>query len=320
MRERLRHLADFLRYAEKERNLSPHTVAAYRRDVLQLHRFLDGYLATADWAWPDVDRLAIRSFLGALEERGLKRSTVSRKLSAVRSFFSFLHRTERVSGNPARHIRATSRGRTLPGYLSEEQADRLFEALRERTARDGGLLALRDRALVELIYSSGLRLAEVQSLDVQDVDLRARQARVRGKGGKERVVPVGREAAGALRRYLESRRTAKRKSPSRGRSGFPSVPLFVSRRGGRLSRRQIQRAVSRTLEAVAGGEGLSTHALRHSFATHLLDRGADLMAVKEMLGHASLSTTRLYTHTSVERLRKVYQLAHPRAGEEPSDD
>lgn len=306
MTQRQSWLADFLRYTEKERNLSPNTVAAYERDLQQFCRFLDEYLGGTGWRWEDVDRLTIRSFLGSLEARRLKRSTISRKLSAIRSFYGFLHRVDRIPANPARLVRAPRKGRTLPGYLTEDRTERLFEFLRVRAAHDGGLIAVRNRALLELIYSCGLRLAEVQQLNVGDLDFRALQVRVHGKGGKQRIVPLGRDAAAALTGYLELR----------GETG-PDTPLFLSVRKGRLSRRQIQRAVSSTLDAVARGEGLSTHALRHSFATHLLDRGADLIAVKEMLGHVSLSTTRVYTHTSVERLQKVYKLAHPRAGESP---
>jgi len=314
MTERQSWLADFLRYTEKERNLSPNTVAAYERDLLQFDRFLDEYLGRTDWRWEDVDRLTIRSFLGSLEARRLKRSTISRKLSAIRSFYAFLHRVDRITANPARLVRAPRKGRTLPGYLTEDRTERLFDYLRIRATHDGGLVAVRNRALLELIYSCGLRLAEVQQLNVGDLELQALQVRVRGKGGKQRIVPLGREAAGALTGYLGLRgETAAAAGDAVYRS--PDAPLFLSLRGGRLSRRQIQRAVSSTLDAVARGEGLSTHALRHSFATHLLDRGADLIAVKEMLGHVSLSTTRVYTHTSVERLQRVYKLAHPRAGE-----
>jgi integrase/recombinase XerC len=302
-------IPDFLRYAEKERLLSPHTVAGYRRDLGVFADFLDGYLASRHWSWDEVDRQAIRAFLGELTHRGLARSTIARKLSAVRALFRFLHRTGQVSSSPARLVRSPRRERTLPGYLSDDQAARLFDLLRDRAIRDGGFLALRNRALIELLYSCGLRLAEVQQLDLEDVDLASRQARVLGKGRKERIVPVGRHAVEALRAYLPARS----ERADRSGQGVPRLPVFISTRGGRLSRRQIQRAVSRTLDAVAAGERLSTHALRHSFATHMLNRGADLVAVKELLGHSSLSTTRIYTHTSRERLKRIYRQAHPRA-------
>ncbi len=197
--------------------------------------------------------------------------------------------------------------------------------LRAHAEKQGGFLALRNRALLELLYSSGLRLGEVERLDLQSVDLRSRQVRVLGKGRKERIVPFGGPAAAAIQAYLPARQdlVAKRKRADEARpaldggglgsGGALDAPLFVSRHGRRLSRRQIQRTVGRTLEAVACGERLSVHALRHSFATHLLDNGADLVAVKELLGHSSLSTTRIYTHTTTDKLRRVYKQAHPRA-------
>jgi integrase/recombinase XerC len=303
---------DFLRYAEKERLLSPHTVSGYRRDLRLFVEFVDGYLGSRSWDWNAIDRQAVRAFLGELDRRGLARSTMSRKLSAVRALFRFLHRTGEVEASPARLVRSPRRERTLPGYLSADQTAELFDLLRERAVRDGGFLALRNRALIELLYSCGLRLAEIQQLDLQDVDLAGGQVRVLGKGRKERIVPVGRAAADALRAYLPAR-SERATAGDAGDGKMPRLPVFVSTRGGRLSRRQIQRAVTGTLDAVATGERLSTHALRHTFATHMLDRGADLVAVKELLGHASLSTTRIYTHTSRDRLKRVYRQAHPRA-------
>jgi integrase/recombinase XerC len=231
---------------------------------------------------------------------------VARKLSAVRVFYRFLYRNDLVDVNPARLVRTPRKREDLPGYLTRGQAEALFDTLEEYAA-EGDPLTLRDRALIEIIYSCGLRLAEVQGLDDDDVDRTRGLARVLGKGGKERIVPVGRQAVEAIERYLERRSEISRSTDEDERA------LFVSRRGRRLSRRQIQRSVGRWLTWVAGGEELSTHALRHTFATHLLDSGADLMAVKELLGHASLSTTRIYTHTSRERLLKTYRRSHPRA-------
>jgi integrase/recombinase XerC len=310
---------DFLQYARIERGLSAHTVAAYRRDLGEFIAFLKGYLAASEWSWKTVDRTAIRAYLGSLQKRGLQRTTIARKLSATRAFFRFLHRTDRITHNPARLVRAPKRSRKLPAYLSQVQADDLFVLLRAQAEQESGFLSLRNRALMELLYSAGLRLAEVEALDLQGVDLRSRQVRVLGKGRKERIVPFGGPAAKAIeaylperRRLMESRREDAERTGSRQRPRL-DAPLFVSRHGRRLSRRQIQRTVGRTLEKVAAGEGLSVHALRHSFATHLMDNGADLLAVKELLGHASLSTTRIYTHTSTEKLRRVYRRSHPRA-------
>lgn len=293
---------DYLRYAGAERRLSPNTVAGYRRDLDQFAGFLDEYLAVA-WEWADVDRVAIRAFLGSLESRGLKRSSIQRKLAAIRAFFAFLHRTDRLATNPARSVRSPRRDRALPGFLTEEGAATLFDAIGTMAREDGGFLPMRRWALLELLYSCGLRLAEIQTLDRVALDLTGGQVRVLGKGGVERVVPVGRRAGTALRSYLEVR------------PDLDTDAVFVSTRGRRLSRRQIQRDVSGALETVADGERLSTHSLRHTFATHLLDRGADLVSVKELLGHASLTTTRIYTHTSVERLKRVHARAHPRGGD-----
>lgn len=305
--------ADFLRYAELERRLSPHTVAAYGRDLCQFERFQNDYLGRVDWSWVEVDRLAIRSFLGWLEQRGLRRSTVQRKLSALRAFYAFLHRMDVVETNPARLVRAPRRERRLPGYLTRDRSDSLFDLLAADARAEGSLVALRRWALLELLYSCGLRLAEAQGLDVDDVDLCGRSARVLGKGDKERIVPLGARAAEAISAYMAIRSDLA--SPGGSRRSEPAeAPLFLSLRGGRLSRRQIQRTVTDALRIAAGGERLSTHSLRHTFATHLLDGGADLVAVKEMLGHASLSTTRVYTHTSVERLKDVHARSHPRGG------
>ncbi|MEJ2311690.1 MAG: tyrosine recombinase [Gemmatimonadales bacterium] len=311
---------DFLRYAQNERGLSAHTVAAYRRDLGEFVGFLQAYLAAPAWSWETVDRMAIRSFLGSLQKRGLQRTTIARKLSATRAFFRFLHRTDRIPHNPARLVRAPTKSRKLPAYLSQVQADDLFVLLRAHAEQDGGFLSVRNRALMELLYSAGLRLAEVEALDLQGIDLRSRQVRVLGKGRKERIVPFGGPAAIAIEAYLpERRRLVERKRREETERSAPmprptlDAPLFVSRHGRRLSRRQIQRTVGRTLEKVAAGEGLSVHALRHSFATHLMDNGADLVAVKELLGHSSLSTTRIYTHTTTEKLKRVYRKSHPRA-------
>ncbi len=302
-RARREWVDDFLRYARAERRLSPNTVSAYRRDLDQFEAFVSAYEGTRDWTWADVHRVSIRSFMGDLELRGLKRSSIARKLAAVRAFFAFLQRTDRVEASPARLVRTPRGDRTLPSFLSEEDARKLLDSAGEAARHEGSAVALRRWALLELLYSCGLRLAEVQGLDVTAVDRHTGQVRALGKGGKERVVPLGRPASEALGAYFGKR----------GESA--SRAAFLSIRGTRLSRRQIQRDVTAQLEGVAEGDPLTTHSLRHSFATHLLDRGADLVSVKEMLGHASLSTTRIYTHTSVDRLKRVHSRAHPRGGE-----
>ncbi len=312
-------IAEFLRYAEDERRLSPHTVDAYRRDLASFAGFLDQHRG-GNWTWEEVDRLDIRSWLGALRASGRADSTLRRRLSAVRALFRYLYRTDRTTTNPARGVRTPRSGRHLPSHLTRAQADSLFERLDELSAPpqaddDAGRVRLaRNRAIIELFYSSGLRLSELHTLDREAVDLREHRLRARGKGSKERIVPIGSNAVDAISSYLSMSRRAPPSGPSESRpERFAGDPLFTTTTGRRLSRRQIQRVVQGILEGVAGAEGLSPHSLRHSFATHLLDEGADLMAVRELLGHASLSTTRVYTHTSKERLLEAYRKAHPRA-------
>jgi len=296
----------FLRNLADARHLSPHTVNAYRRDLGEFTGFLERRLRRSEWRWSEVDRNLLRGFLGELNRRGLARRTIARKVSAVRSFLRFLHREEIIDANPARTVRSPKLERTLPGWLTRAEIERLFDAAELRSA-EGGFRGVRDHAVVELFYATGMRLSELQALDTGSIDLIAEQARVMGKGRKERILPIGRAAAAALRRYELRRREVV------GRDPRDRAALFMSERGRRLSNRQLQNIVKRFLAAAADDAGLSTHSLRHSFATHLLDAGADLMAVKELLGHASLSTTRIYTHTSRERLKQVYRQAHPRA-------
>jgi integrase/recombinase XerC len=298
-------MMEYLRYIEEGRQLSPHTVAAYRRDLTQFREWLDTQYDAREWS--DVDRLDLRSFLGFLTRNGLARRTISRKLSAIRTFYRWLHRERLVESNPARTVRSPKTERRLPGWMTRSDVDRLF-SLAESRAAEGGFRGARDLAILETFYATGMRVSELQGLSVTDIDLVSDQVKVRGKGRKERIVPMGRAAARALRRYENRRLELLRTCDHPDRQA-----LFVSKSGRRLSTRRIQTLVREYLDAVADAGTLSTHSLRHSFATHLLDAGADLMAVKELLGHASLSTTRIYTHTSKERLKKVYGEAHPRA-------
>jgi integrase/recombinase XerC len=301
-------VADFLRQLADERQLSGHTVLSYRKDLSDLQEFLTGYHGTPEWAWDDLDRLTLRAFMGWCQRRGLSRRTTARKLSAVRSFYRFMHLEERVESNPTRAVRAPKAEKRLPGHLSRADVDSVFRGAELRAA-ENTLAGTRDLTVLELLYGSGLRLSELHGLDLQDLDLVTDQAKVRGKGRKERIVPITRAAATAIRRY-EPRRSETLSSSS---GGADRRALLLNKSGRRLSRRSIQETVRRALELAAKGEGLSAHSLRHSFATHLLDAGADLMAVKELLGHVSLSTTRIYTHASRERLKQVYRDAHPRS-------
>jgi integrase/recombinase XerC len=279
-------------------------VAAYRRDVEQFQDFCDRHYG--EWSWATVDRLGIRGFLAELQRRGLARRSAARALSAVRSLYRFLADHHGITNPAPRAARMPKLEKRLPGYLERGQAAQLFDYAEARAAGDQ-FEAVRDLAMLELFYSTGMRLSELAGLDLRFLDLLSDQARVLGKGRKERIVPVGSKAVQALRRYL-----ALRDEVARGR-GADREAVFLSKRGRRLAPRSIQRAMHRLLDGV-GGEGLRVHSLRHSFATHMLDAGADLRAVQELLGHASLRTTQIYTHTSVERLKKVYHQAHPRGG------
>jgi integrase/recombinase XerC len=298
----------FLRYVAHERQLSPQTVRAYGDDLREFSAFLGRYYGSDEWSWSGVDRLAIRSWMcDQATRRGLARSSIARKLSAVRSFYRWLHVEGGVEANPARAVRTPAKVRSLPGFLTREQMDAVFASAQLRAA-EGGFHALRNLAIVELFYSAGLRVSELQGLNVDQLDLLSERVRVMGKGRRERIVPVGRMALGSLRAYYEVRDRVLDAAPRPdGRA------VFLGQTGRRLSVRQIQNVVGAFLREVAGEAGLSTHSLRHTFATHMLDAGADLLAVKELLGHASLSTTQIYTHTSKERLKRVYRQAHPRA-------
>jgi len=297
-----RLLAAFVADLRDVRNLSPNTVAAYRRDV-------DAYLGSdaGDEGGDPVGRgftyPELRRYLAGLRGRGLGARTVSRKVAALRAFGDYLLDHELLDENPARALVTPKVRAGLPVAISQRDVARLFE---------GSLpLGSRDRAILELLYASGIRLAELVALDVADLDLRGRRVRVMGKGARERLAPLGRAAEAAVRAYLRDP-----ERPPNRETG--EEPLFLGPRGRRLSRRTVQRVVTRWLSEVSAETRLSPHVLRHTFATHLLERGADLRSVQELLGHKALTSTQIYTHLTVERLRKSYDRAHPRGG--PGDD
>lgn len=327
------HLRRFLDHLRFNRNVSARTVRAYESDLTQYIRFLEGRLGRpADRIAPaDVDYPAVRAFMREQYDRGLARSSQARRLAAIRSFGRYLRREEVIERDPGALMTTPKQDRKLPARLDEGEMTRLLEA------PDGATpLGRRDRAILELFYASGLRLSELAGLGIEDVDLNSRFVRVLGKGGKERIVPFNRATAAALRACLADRealvrkggaprsgargcaedaeRQAKHDRPRSGARGRASAePLFVNYRGGRLSARSVDRLVRRYVAAVSTRYGVSPHALRHSFATHLLERGADLRAIQEMLGHARISTTQRYTHVSPAQLLSVYQKTHPKA-------
>ena len=300
----MNEIAEFVTFLEKERNDSPNTVKAYARDLEGFAAFCQDYYG-GPWSWAGVDRLAVRGFLAAEQRRGLARRSVARALSALRTFYRFLNATRGLEVNPARAARTPRLEKTLPTWLDRAEIEMLFADAEARAAA-GGFREVRDLAMLELFYSTGMRLSELAGLNDPDVDLVSDQVKARGKGKKERLVPVGSHATSALRKYLEIR---DRIATARG----GNRPMFVNMRGKRITPRGIQLAMKRLFDTLSRGKELHVHTLRHSFATHLLDAGADLRSVQELLGHASLGTTQVYTHTSVERLKKVYQQAHPRA-------
>ncbi|NIM52575.1 MAG: tyrosine recombinase XerC [Gemmatimonadales bacterium] len=301
-------VGEFLTYLAKERNDSPHTVKAYGRDLEAFQTFCDEYYGGAErWRWTTVDRLALRSFMGELKRRGLAKRSIARAVSGLRTFYRFLGGRYGIEENPAKGVRLPKLDRRLPAVLDRAQVDLMFEYA-ESLAAEGGFRERRDHAVLELFYATGMRLSELAGLNVSDVDVVSEQVKVRGKGKKERIVPFGSYAARALRRYYGERDDLLAESRRGDRRA-----VFLSQRGRRLSPRGVQLVVQRFLRVLGQSAGFKVHTLRHSFATHLLDAGADLRAVQELLGHASLSTTQVYTHTSVERLKKVYQKAHPRA-------
>lgn len=292
-------LKRFEQHLATERSLSPHSVAAYLRDLSHFRHFLQetGHAGPAlEWL-KGIDLLLLRRYLAQLH-KSCSRTSIGRKLSALRSFFRFLVRERILAVSPADGLSTPRREQYLPKVLSAEQAGRLLD----QPVPGRPLLILRDLAIFELIYSCGLRIGECTGLDVAAVDLVQQSLRVLGKGNKERILPVGQQAINALRSYLEQRRWP----PA-------SAPLFVNQRGGRLTPRSVQRNLKQRLLLLGLPTDATPHALRHSFATHLLDAGADLRAIQELLGHASLSTTQKYTRVSFSHLTEVYDRAHPRS-------
>jgi integrase/recombinase XerC len=293
-------IGEFLNYLTYERNVSPNTVAAYRNDLESFLTFLCDDYFTMQRDLLDlrrVDHLAVRSYLAHLARKKLSRSSTARHLSALRSFFKYLMREGALETNPARAVATPKREKHLPAVMQPSDVALLIEQ------PDGDdALGLRDRACLELLYGSGLRISELVGIDIDDVELRARLVKVRGKGSKERIVPFGSKAEAAIRLWLAARKA----------SGEESA-LFVNYRGERITARSVRRHFDRYVRDAALKVGVSPHTMRHSFATHLLNAGADLRAIQELLGHASLSTTQKYTHLNDWQLIAVYKKAHPRA-------
>jgi integrase/recombinase XerC len=303
-----RAIDEFEGYIADARRLSAQTVRAYRSDLDRFATFWEREFeegSAAATPLSRIDTLAVRSYLASLHRAKLASRSLARHLSTLRTFFRWACREGHVAKNPARSLPSPKLPRSLPRAMTRPDTERLLEADEEGTFPE------RDRALFELLYATGMRVSEAAGLDLEDVDFSARLLRVLGKGNKERIAPFGEEAGDALAAYLPAREARRR--TARETSDDDGEPVFVNARGGRLTTRSMARLLKTRLRAAGLSAEISPHALRHSFATHLLEAGADLRAIQELLGHASLSTTQKYTHLDAARLREVYRKAHPKA-------
>jgi len=298
------HVSTYLDYLSRERNYSSHTLAAYSEDLRQFTEFLKRHFAGDSWSLKSVDHLTIRLFLGDLLEQGMGKRSVARKLAAIRSWMKFLVRKNVLRTNPALNVVTPKLPKKLPVFLDESSINTMMSLPDVSTP-----VGSRDRAVLELLYGTGMRLSELIQLDLGDVDFYNETVKVFGKGRKHRIIPLGRKAREAMSEYFRKREElfTDATQPDDRKA------IFLSVHGRRIYPKGIYEIVHRSIAAVSEIEKKSPHVLRHTFATHLLNRGADLRAVKELLGHESLSTTQLYTHVTVDRLKRIYHQAHPKA-------
>lgn len=290
-----RFVDKFINYLNVEKNSSAHTIINYKVDLKSFAQFVGDKEITA------IDHLLLRKFLAEMRARNYAKRTIARKLASLRSFFRFLYREGHIKTNPITAISTPKLDKKLPVVLDEGKVAKLLEC-----ASGDDVFGLRDKALLETIYSSGIRVSELVGLNINNVDLIGEVIKVLGKGSKERMVPIGGPAVSALRKYLDKRDEMDVKDKAKN-------AVFLGKNGTRLWDRSVRRILNKYITLCSVAEHISPHSLRHSFATHLLDRGADLRSVQELLGHANLSTTQIYTHVTTERLKSVYDKAHPRA-------
>lgn len=291
-----KELGQFLDFLQHEKNSSPHTIASYKRDLSQLA----GYLEEKKIGLKKIDVVVLRGFLARLHETKNKKSTVARKLAAIRSFLQFCMNKKWLEDNPAKNVATPKQERHVPSFLSEDEMAKFLDLPRSDNPLD-----LRDKALLELLYATGLRVSELVGANLDDLNFSDRLIRVRGKGKKERIVPFGRKAEESLALYIRAR-------PKINKGEIERNAVFLNFRGERLTSRSVERIVDKYLQLTAIQREISPHSLRHSFASHLLSRGADLRMIQELLGHESLSTTQKYTHLDLKHLLEVYQKSHPR--------
>jgi len=297
------HLDNFLRYLDAERNYSNKTILAYRIDLEEFTSFVEQRFDTRSFSLKDISKNEIRSFLGQLARKKLEKKSIARKLSAVKSFFRYLMKNQLVASNPSKLISTPKYEKKVPSFFTQEQLTALFDLIDTSTAE-----GCRDKTILELFYTSGIRLSELIRLDQRDISYSNRTISVFGKGSKQRIIPIGSEALSAIKNYLSVRSAV-----SKNTHNADPHALFIVSSGKRITPLAVQRLVKRYLLQVSDAKKLSPHVLRHSFATHLLDNGADMIAVKELLGHENLSTTQIYTHVTMDRLKNAYKKAHPRA-------
>lgn len=297
-------IGKYLRYLKVERNASPHTITSYQNDLDQFYSFCQAHF---DQEEPDIngaERITIRLWLGKLSERGLAKSSIARKVATIRSFFKYCFKRGFVEQNPAHLLIIPKKDQPLPKTVSAADIERMMELAPGDTPRSA-----QNRAILELFYGTGIRLSELTNLNEEDINTSLKQIKVLGKGAKQRILPVGKRAQEAIEHHLHTRQELYgKKTDADAREA-----VFLAASGQRIYDRAVQRIVKKFLQRASEVTQKSPHVLRHSFATHLLDNGADIRVIKELLGHADLSSTQVYTHTSVERLKNVYELAHPRA-------
>ncbi len=300
----INHITSFLDYLKFEKNYSSNTISSYEDDLLQLHSFFIKHFSSEKYQLKTIDNLTIRLFLGDLIENGISKKSIARKLSSVRSFYKYLYRKKIIKSNPTINIATPKIPKKLPSFLDESAIIKMLELPNE-----AAVTGLRDKALLEILYSTGIRLNELIELNLENIDWYNKTLKVIGKGRKVRITPFGEKAKSALKKYLLSREELF--SGTTSEKELRSV--FISNRGKRMYPKGVYNIVNHYIQQVSDIEKKSPHVLRHTFATHLLNRGADLKAVKELLGHESLSTTQIYTHVTIDRLKSIYDQAHPKS-------